>query len=303
MESLRQVQDDIQAAETGMRGYLLDRDPTFVTGYRGRAARLPADLKSFRSLTADNSSQQRRAQRLETLIDARLVGLQNGVRAAGRGPLGTPSPIVVQALTRARLQMTGIRAEITAGLAEEQTLLAQRDAGRRQQETLEVAFAVGAGVLTLGILLIAAAMLVRNNVSLGIAERARANEAAILQATLNTVRDGIAYFTSDGLLCAFNAGFFRLLRQSGQDSEYATDAIAGGFRPFHPVAARSRSGPVGSQTCGVGRARTGCVQSAGRNRRFCDRCVGCHGPHARRGHGAPVAEDGSHRPSDRRRRA
>ena len=43
------------------------------------------------------------------------------------------------------------------------------------------------------------------------AERARANEAAILQATLDTVRDGIAYFTSEGLLCAFNANFFRLL--------------------------------------------------------------------------------------------
>ena len=39
-------------------------------------------------------------------------------------------------------------------------------ADRRQQETLEIAFAIGAGVLTLGILLIAAALLVRNNVSL-----------------------------------------------------------------------------------------------------------------------------------------
>jgi len=54
-------------------------------------------------------------------------------------------------------------------------------------------------------------MLVRNNVRLAAAEKARANEAAILQATLETVREGIGYFTSDGLLCAFNAGFFTLL--------------------------------------------------------------------------------------------
>ena len=60
------------------------------------------------------------------------------------------------------------------------------------------------------ILLIAAALLVRNN-SISPGERARANEAAILQATLDTVRDGIAYFTSDGVLCAFNDKFFRLL--------------------------------------------------------------------------------------------
>ena len=48
-------------------------------------------------------------------------------------------------------------------------------------------------------------MLVRNNLSLAQAERSRANEAAILQATVDTVRDGIAYFTADGLLCAFNS--------------------------------------------------------------------------------------------------
>jgi len=82
---------------------------------------------------------------------------------------------------------------------------------RRNQENLEVAFAIGVAVITLGILIIAAALLVRNNVSLAAAEKARTNEAAILRATLETVRDGIAYFASDGLLCAFNANFFRLL--------------------------------------------------------------------------------------------
>ena len=107
--------------------------------------------------------------------------------------------------------MDTLRAAVAGGKAEEDRLLAARDANRRQQETMEIAFAIGAGVLTLGILLIAAALLVRNNISLGVAERARANEAAILQATLDTVRDGVAYFTSEGTLCAFNAGFFRLL--------------------------------------------------------------------------------------------
>ena len=97
------------------------------------------------------------------------------------------------------------------GCRRSRSLLAQRDAARRDTENLEIAFAIGAGVLTLGILLIAAALLVRNNVSLARPERARANEAAILQATLETVREGIAYFTTEGLLCAFNASFFRLL--------------------------------------------------------------------------------------------
>jgi signal transduction histidine kinase/CheY-like chemotaxis protein len=210
MEAERRLQDDIQTAETSERGYLISRQPAFLTAYRSFVARTPADLKAFRDLTSDNPAQQARADRLQRLLDQRLRGLDAGARAIGNLP-ATPAPQAVQALATARAEMGNLRNEITAGLDDEQKLLAQRDANRREQESLEVGFAIGAGVLTLGILLIAAAMLVRNNINLAAAERARANEAAVLRATLETVRDGIAYFTSEGLLCAFNPAFLRLL--------------------------------------------------------------------------------------------
>ena len=210
MEAERRLQDDVQTAETSERGYLISRDPQFLTAYRNFVARAPADLKAFRDLTSDNPVQQARAGRLQHLLDQRLRGLEAGARAVGN-LVAAPAPQAIQALNTARGEMGDLRNEITAGLADEQKLLAQRDANRRQQENLEIAFAIGAGLLTLGILLIAAAMLVRNNVSLAAAERARANEAAILRATLETVRDGVAYFTANGLLCAFNATFLRLL--------------------------------------------------------------------------------------------
>ena len=210
MEAQRRLQDDIQTAESSERGYLIARTPAFLTAYRNFASRVPADLKAFRDLTVDNPAEQARATRLEALLQQRLTGLQAGERAA-ENLTGTPAPQAVEALNRARTEMGVMRTEINGGLADEQKLLAQRDAERRQQEDLEISFAIGAGVLTLGILLIAAAMLVRNNISLGVSERSRANEAAILQATLETVRDGIAYFTSDGLLCACNATFVQLL--------------------------------------------------------------------------------------------
>ncbi len=211
METFRLIQDDVQTAETGARGYLISHDPAFLNSFRSFVAKLPPDLKTLRSLTADNPGQQRRADRLEKLIAARIAGLDIGARNIQQTNVLSPPEQLAPALTRARQQMGAIRNEVAAGLAEEQNLLASRDAERRHQETLEIAFAIGAGVLTLGILLIAAALLVRNNISLGVAERARANEAAILQATLDTVRDGVAYFTSEGTLCAFNAGFFKLL--------------------------------------------------------------------------------------------
>ena len=209
MEAQRRLQDDIQTAETGMRGFILSRDPVFERGFRSYLARIPGDLALFRSLTTDNPAQQARANRLEKLFQARAAGFDAAVR-------GNAEPVIRSAqamagLQRGREEMAAIRREVTAGLAEEEHLLAERDRTRRETENLEVAFAIGAGVLALGILLIAAALLVRNNISLERSERARANEAALLRATLETVREGIGYFGTDNRLGAFNASFISLL--------------------------------------------------------------------------------------------
>jgi signal transduction histidine kinase/CheY-like chemotaxis protein len=209
MEVARQLQDDVQTAESSQRGFLIDRDQVYYQAYQSAAARVPADVKAFRNITSDNPSQQHRADRLEKLVTERLALLARNI---GLATAPKPDAALLSAgLQQGRLRMSALRSELTAGLQEEVDLLAQRDRGRRDTENLEIAFAIGAGVLTLGILLLAAAALVRNNVSLVAAEKARANEAAILQATLETVREGIAYFTSDGLLCAFNSRFFTLL--------------------------------------------------------------------------------------------
>ncbi|HEY2007396.1 MAG TPA: response regulator [Rhizomicrobium sp.] len=210
MEAQRRLQDDVQTAETAMRGFILSRDTSFERGFRGYLARIPDDLRALRALTTDNPSQQARAGRLQKLLEARARGFEAAVRGNAQPVIRTPEALA--GLLRGREQMNAIRGEVTAGLGEEQRLLDARENERRATENLEIAFAVGAGALTLGILLMAAALLVRNNISLSAAEKARANEAAILKATLETVRDGIAYFTAEGLLCAANSRFPVLLQ-------------------------------------------------------------------------------------------
>ena len=210
MEAQRRLQDDVQTAETAMRGFILSRDTSFERGFRSYLARIPDDLSALRALTADNPSQQARAGRLQKLLEARARGFEAAVRGNAQPVIRTPQALA--GLLRGREQMNAIRGEVTAGLGEEQRLLDARESERRATENLEIAFAVGAGALTLGILLMAAALLVRNNISLSAAEKARANEAAILKATLETVREGIAYFTAEGLLCAANSRFPVLLQ-------------------------------------------------------------------------------------------
>ncbi len=206
--SLRQVLSDAQDAETGQRGFLLTQQQNFLEPYQAASQRIARDLARFKELTMDNPDEQRRAEALSALIHDRFSALNLSLNM---GAGGAPQPDVVKALELGKERMDALRAEVNAGMAAEQALLRMRNEERADQEKYEIAFAVGVAVLALGILLIAAAMLVRNNLSLSAAESARANEAAILQATVDTVRDGIAYFASSGLLCAFNANFFRLL--------------------------------------------------------------------------------------------
>ena len=205
IESLDLILSDAQDAETGQRGYLLTHRPDFLQPYHNARKRAYGDLATFRQLTADNPDEQARAGRLDQMVQARFAQFEASLALAGQ------TDQLVPALEQGKQKMDALRREVARGVAQEQGLLRKRDDQRRDIENLEIAFAVGAGVLTLFTLLVAAAMLVRNNVSLARSEKARANEAAILQATLETVREGIAYFTSEGLLCAFNAGFFDLL--------------------------------------------------------------------------------------------
>src|SRR5215472_15585316 len=41
MEAERRLQDDVQTAETGMRGFILSRDSSFEAGFRSDLARIP----------------------------------------------------------------------------------------------------------------------------------------------------------------------------------------------------------------------------------------------------------------------
>jgi signal transduction histidine kinase/CheY-like chemotaxis protein len=206
--SLRQVLIDAQDAETGQRGFILTQQPSFLTPYNDATRRIDRDLDRFRQLTADNPDQQRRSEMLATLVRERFSALDLSLKAQGRAPA---SAELIKALQIGKQRMDALRTEVASGMAAEQALLGVRNRERDEMQRVEIVLAVGLASLALVILLIAAVMLVRNNLSLAQAEKSRANEAAILQATVDTVRDGIAYFTAEGLLCAFNSNFFRLL--------------------------------------------------------------------------------------------
>jgi len=207
MGSLRQILADATDAETGSRGYSLTGDRVFLQPSQAARARVERDLARFKQLTADNPSEQRRGDRLAALTRQGLNALDlSQAVTAPRNSLA-----MVQAMTLGKVWMDALRNEINGGMAEEQGLLRTRNQQETDQKNYEIVFAVSVAVLALAVLLIAAGLLVRNNVRLTEAEQERAREAAVLQATLDNVRDGVAYFAADGRLSAFNRQFFRLL--------------------------------------------------------------------------------------------
>ena len=90
MDQIRRTFSDVQDAETGMRGYLLSHNDQYLQPYTEAVRSVRKNVARFKSLTADNPSQQRRANVLAQLVDARLVALEQ-MRKARNGLASQPT--------------------------------------------------------------------------------------------------------------------------------------------------------------------------------------------------------------------
>ncbi len=209
MDRLHDVLSDMQNAETGQRGYLITHQDRFLGPYKAGLARARSDLDALNVLVVDNPEQRTRTKALRSLIEARFSALDVTLSRAGPQPGVTPQ--LLSAMDQGRARMDALRVELARGRNAESRLLAQRIATRRLAERNEIIAASLAALVALFALLATAALLVRSNARLSSSETRLANESAILQTTLDTIRDGIAMFASDGELCVFNGSFFKFL--------------------------------------------------------------------------------------------
>ncbi|HEY1631773.1 MAG TPA: CHASE3 domain-containing protein [Rhizomicrobium sp.] len=209
MDSLRTVLGDAADAETGQRGYLLTKRQSYLQPYHDARARLDRDLSHFQILTRDNPAQQLRVHQLRALLDDRFKVLDQGLAVGSQEPLATPD--LLPLLDQGKVMMDETRTAIAMALSDEKHLLGERIQARRAVERNEILTAVLLTALALIVLLVAGAMLVRNNVRLALSEAIRARQARILQATLDNIRDGVVVFDATDRIAAFNEIFFRLM--------------------------------------------------------------------------------------------
>ncbi|MBS0275325.1 MAG: CHASE3 domain-containing protein [Proteobacteria bacterium] len=209
MASMRAILADALDAETGQRGYLLTRKPAYLKPFHEAEARLDRDLDRFQTLSRDNPDQQRRVQQLRALFKARFKVLNDGIVLSAAVP--APPLALLPSLDAGKAVMDTTRAVLAVGMAEEHRLLDFRIEARCAVERNEILAAILVAVLALLVFLIAAFLIVRNNVRLALSEALRARQARILQATVDNIRDGILVFDEEAKVAAFNEIFFRLM--------------------------------------------------------------------------------------------
>ncbi|HWA89838.1 MAG TPA: CHASE3 domain-containing protein [Rhizomicrobium sp.] len=209
IDTLQSLLNDVQEAETGQRGFLITHQDRFLQPYRDGLAKAHRDLEKFRELTKDNPGQRARGAALTELIEARFKALDATLASAIPEP--PPSSAMLATMDQGKRKMDALRRELAQGMTEENALLDIRSDNRRRVERNEIVATTLAALVALFVILGTALLLVRSNLSLARSEKRLANESAILQATLDTIRDGIAMFASNGELCVYNEAFFRLL--------------------------------------------------------------------------------------------
>lgn len=173
-DALAGVLAQLKNAETGQRGYLLTGDDQYLEPYRMARRELLDRVGTLRQLTAEDSVQQRRLERLQPLIVEKLAELGHTIELRTRS--GFDAAVEIVRTDEGKAVMDSIRALVGTMEREELERLAIRDAAQRS----EVRFAfsiIGLGSL-LGLVLMGLATFVIHR---DIARRERA-ELALQQA-------------------------------------------------------------------------------------------------------------------------
>ncbi len=167
-----EVLSDLKDVETGVRGYLISRQETFLVPYTDALASIPAHLGRLKELTVDNDDQQKRIRLLEQLADKRLQQAALLLRMARAENLVVSAPAREQ-IAASKLTMDELRDLVSDMRAREKMLLVQRAEDAKRSSNMATAIIV-AGTLTSFTILIIAFVLLRREIG----QRASAEHAA-----------------------------------------------------------------------------------------------------------------------------
>jgi signal transduction histidine kinase/ActR/RegA family two-component response regulator len=120
----QQLLSDLQAAESGQRGYLLTEDKGYLPPFERAMATVPTLLDKLHRLTADDREQTTRVNAIEPLIDAKNIELRRTIALVEQGR--REDALAVVNSDQGRGLMEAIRSELTGFFTTERDILRSR---------------------------------------------------------------------------------------------------------------------------------------------------------------------------------
>jgi signal transduction histidine kinase/ActR/RegA family two-component response regulator len=202
------VDEAVQDAERGQRGYLITGRTGYLEPYQHAKDRLPQLMVDLQAATSASPDQQPRLLKLQADVTTKMNELAATIEAMQQHGYEAAKAIVdtdvgVQSMTAISADLAAISDAANTRLASRLTAAAEVEG--RVSSTFVIGSVVSALALLVGALLLARAV-----------GRATTSEE-MLQATLDSVREGVAAFDYRSRLRAWNAPFVELLGFSGSD--------------------------------------------------------------------------------------
>src|ERR1700676_4111277 len=205
-EVLNNLDDTIAGlvnAETGQRGYLLTGEESYLEPYRAAIKSIDQKIGELKTLSADNSDQQKRIQVLEPLVEKKLTELQltidlrknQGSAAANRVVLGGAG----------KRWMDQIRAVVAEMTQEEQRLLKLRTQKAREAEASSVRMILAGTVLSISLLVLCFRLLHRELSERKKMQAALAKREKWFSTTLGSIGDAVIATDMNGVVTFMNS--------------------------------------------------------------------------------------------------
>lgn len=138
-------------AETGIRGYMITRNPQFLEPYQAAQTEIPLHLGAIEELTADNSSQQLHFKQTKQQIKTSLSLLVQILSQLQAQPDSNQSSQLTPVLAEGKVKMDQIRQSIDTFNDEEWRLLNVRQEKIAKIEKIsDVALGISASTIILG---------------------------------------------------------------------------------------------------------------------------------------------------------
>ena len=197
------VDEAIQDAERGQRGYLITGRDAYLDPYNSAKERLPQLLVDLQQAVADRPEQQRRLLALQGDLTTKMNELAETIAKRREQGFGTAQAMVNT--DAGRIAMEAVEADIGAIIdAADMRLQARMATAESLEQRVLMTFLIGS--------IIAACALIAGAILLARAYRRAASSERLLQATLDSVREGVAAFDADRRLIAWNQTFSRMLK-------------------------------------------------------------------------------------------